>query len=169
MSVRYLAETSVREIQSLIKAEISTALSDLRIDRGDAKVSTEVPQSYFIYEQAKAYKTPACFVICRDMNFQKDQLGANFITAKAGIVVSIVVEDKDREKLTVKAWRYQAALHSILDQRSILVTPNKAKITIIVTDALFSPTFTSEGSKGSEGVFRQEMALTLEVQHREGF
>lgn len=167
MSVRFLGETTVRSIQAHIKANIATALADLRTERGDAKVSTEPPQSYFIYETAKGYKTPACFTILRDMNFQKAEMGANHITARASITVSILVEDKDREKLTIKAWRYQAALHELLDQTILDVTG--AKIFLIVTDAQFSPVFTADKSTGPQGVFRQEMALIVEAQHREGF
>lgn len=167
MSVRYLAETTVNAIQAQIKANISAALADVRTERGDAKVSTEPPQSYFIYETAKGYRTPACFTIMRDMNFQKAEMGANHITARGLVTVSIVVEDKDREKLTIKAWRYQAALHEILDQ--VILDVTGAKIFLIVTDAVFSPIFTAGKADGPTGVFRQEMALSVEAQHREGF
>jgi hypothetical protein len=73
MSVHYLAETAVNEIQSLIKDNISDVLAALRTDRGDAKVSTEPPQSYFFYEEAKGYRTPAVFIIARNIDFQKEQ------------------------------------------------------------------------------------------------
>ncbi len=169
MSVRYLAETIVTTVRDHIKSNITGALSDLRLDRGDAKVSTEPPQSYFIYEKAKGYRTPACFTILRNMNFQKSELGANHITGKADVTVSVLVEDKDAEKLTVKAWRYHAALHNLLDQTNLLVSPNKAKLFVIVRDASFSPIFTAETAEKSAGVFRKEVALLCEVQHREAF
>jgi hypothetical protein len=101
------------------------------------------------------------------MNFQKAEMGANHITARGLVTVSIVVEDKDREKLTIKAWRYQAALHEILDQ--VILDVTGAKIFLIVTDAVFSPIFTAGKADGPTGVFRQEMALSVEAQHREGF
>jgi len=141
---------------------------DLRTDRGDAKVTTEPPQSYFIYERAKGFRTPACFIVIREMNFQKDVMKANHITSRAMVTVSVVVEDRDAEKLAIKAWRYQAALHNVLDQMNILVT-GKAKMFLIVTDALFSPVFTADQVGVPEGVFRQEVALSVEVQHREAF
>lgn len=169
MSVRYLAETAVREIQNLIKSEISAVLANLRTDRGDAKVSTEPPQSYFIFEEAKTYRTPAVFIIARDIDFQKEVLRANHVTAKLDIGVSVVVEDKDKEKLTIKAWRYQAALQEILDQKNIVVSPDKAKMFIVVNSASFSPVFVTEQMQGATGVFRKEVALTLEVQQRESF
>lgn len=169
MSVRYLAEIAVREIESLIKSEIVDVLAALRTDRGDAKVSTEPPQSYFIYEEAKGYRTPAVFIIARNIDFQKENYQANHITAKVDVGVSVLVEDKEKDKLTIKAWRYQAALLEILDQKIILVTGDKAKLFLIVKSADFSPVFTIEGTKGSHGVFRKEVALTLEVQQRESF
>ncbi len=167
MSVRHLGETTVLSIRDHIKTNIAGILASLRTERGDAKVSTEPPQSYFIYERAKQYKTPACFVVLRDMDFQKSATGANHITARAGVTVSIVVEDKDREKLTIKAWRYQAALHELLDQTILDVTGTK--IFLIVQDASFSPIFTVDTAATSDGVFRQEMALSVEAQGREGF
>lgn len=169
MSVHYLAETSVREIETLIKANIVSVLAALRTDRGDAKVSTEPPQSYFIFEEAKGYRTPAVFIIARSIDFQKEAYGANHITAKIDVGVSVLVEDKEKDKLAVKAWRYQAALHEILDQSIIEVTGDKAKLFLIVKSADFSPVFTVDGLKGSSGVFRKEVALTVEVQQRESF
>lgn len=169
MSVKYLAEIAVREVESLIKAEISDVLAALRTERGDAKVSTEPPQSYFIYEEAKGYRTPAVFIIARNIDFQKDQYKANHITASIDVGVSVLVEDKDKDKLTIKAWRYQAALLEILDQKNIVVTGDKAKLFLIVKAADFSPVFTAETTKGSHGVFRKEVALTLDVQQRESY
>jgi hypothetical protein len=169
MSVQYLAETTVDAIESLIKLEIGPALAALRTERKDAVVSTEPPASYFIYEKPHAYKKPAIITICRDIDFQKEKYGANQVTAKIKVVVSVVVEDKDRELLTIKGWRYQTALHSILDQKVILVPPNKAKLFIIITDASFSSIFSGETPQTTAGVFCQEMALTLEVQERESF
>lgn len=169
MSVQYLAETSVNEITSLIKANISAKLAALRTDRGDSKVSTEPPQSYFIYEEAKGYRTPAVFVIARSIDFQKEVYGANHTAAKIDIGVSVLVEDKDKEKLSIKAWRYQAALHEILNQAIIVVSPNKAKLFLIVKNADFSPVFTAKQAEGSSGAFRKEVALTVEVQQRESF
>jgi hypothetical protein len=169
MSVRYLAETATREIESLIKTNIATVLAALRTERGDAKVSTEPPQSYFIYEEAKGYRTPAVFIIARNIDFQKEEYRANHITAKIDIGVSVLVEDKDKDKLAIKAWRYQAALHEILDQAIIEVTGDKAKLFLIVKSADFSPVFTLESTKGSHGVFRKEVALSVDVQQRESF
>lgn len=169
MSTRYLAETAVREIESLIKSEIAGVLAALRTDRGDAKVSTEPPQSYFIFEEAKTYRTPAVFVIARDIDFQKQTYRANHVTAKISVGVSVVVEDKDKEKLTIKAWRYQTALQEILDQKNIVVPSDKAKLFLVVNSAAFSPTFAADQMKGSQGVFRKEVALDVEVQQRESF
>lgn len=168
MSVSYLAETAVREIQSLIKAEIAAVLADLRADRGDSKVSTEPPQSYFIYEEAKGYKTPAVFVIARSIDFQQEQLMGNHVTANIDVGVTVLVEDQDKEKLAIKSWRYQAALHSILDQAIIVVAGNKAKLFCRVRLANFSPVFVKTQATGTASVFRKEVSLTVEVQQREG-
>jgi hypothetical protein len=94
---------------------------------------------------------------------------SNHTTARIDVGVSVLIEDRDKEKLTIKAWRYQAALHEILDQKNISVTGDKAKLFLIVKSADFSPVFTTGQSTGTQSVFRKEVALTVEVQQRESF
>lgn len=169
MSSNELVEIAVDLLEAKIKAEIAAALLDVRTDRADALVTTEVPRSYFIYDSAQVYRCPAVFISPKDIDFDKD-LGANHINASVNIRIAVIVEDKDMRLLNKKAWRYQAALHKILNQAQLVSLDNKVKITTIVRGASFSREFTLAQAEGeSRGMFQKEVALDMDCRHREGF
>lgn len=168
MASRRLAEEAVTLIQAEIKSKISAALAEVRTDRGDAKVTTEPPKKYFLYERAKGLETPCVFIICTDMRMHNSDRAANFIASQARIVVSVLVEDRIADNLVTKSWRYQAALHKVLHLVDLTSTDSKVKIVIKVDTMAFSPEFsTADDPSIPEGVFRKEVALELEVEHWE--
>jgi hypothetical protein len=170
MSAPRLTEETVGLIISHIQTNIAQALTDVRADRPDNQVVTEIPASYFNYENAHGYQTPAIFVICETFDFKLDQYQANYINADAKINVSVLVEDKDKNNLTVKTWRYQSALHQLLAQTQLQSTDNKVKLTIKVMNATFSPLYSKVRNKDSvEAVFRKEVLLECEVNHQENY
>jgi hypothetical protein len=170
MAAPLLAEGAVTLIQDYIKANIGAALNSVRTDRADSKVVLSEPQSYFIYEDAKVYKSPAIFTICEDFNFQLSENKANHINAKADVRIAAVVEDRERTALVFKAWRYQSALHELLAQRTLISGNNKLTLTVTIRDERFSPTYSSVANKGStESVFRKEIMLECDVIHRENY
>jgi hypothetical protein len=162
-----LIEVAMAMIQAEIKAKIATALQSIRTDRADAKVSTEVPRSYFNYESATTYRCPAVFIIPKDTQFKLDQ-GANHINAVINAHVAVVVEDKNLPLLVSKSWRYQSALYKILNQASLTSADNKVKIVLNVQRATLSPEFTTAQKQGDvDGMFQKEVALEIEVRHFE--
>lgn len=167
MSARQLVETSSRLIRDCIKANIAAELAALRTDRSDNSVGTEIPQNYFFYENANVYRSPAIFIIADTMDFRKTEMGANHINARTLYKVSAVIEDRSEDYLTIKAWRYQAVLHEILDQTELEDTVENVKIVITVSEATFSPTFTTSGTQPNN--FRKEVLLNCEVYHFENF
>lgn len=167
MSSPQLVERSSLLIKNYIIANIDAALAQVRNDRPDALVGTSTPQAYFFFETANAYRTPAIFIIADNIDFRKTVQGANHISAMTTYKISVVVEDRAEEYLTTKAWRYQAALHLVLDQTEITDVPDNVKIVIVVTQASFSPTFTSAGTQPNN--FRKEILLNCEVYHYENF
>jgi len=168
MSSQRLAEYAYDMILDLIKTEIPGALLDVRTDRVDAKISTEIPKSYFKYQKAQSYQTPAIFIIIRHIKLQNVENGANFIAAQSDIGVSVLVEDRTLDNLVLKAWRYQAALHKILHETSLTSSDTTVKLVIKVDDILFSPEFSkSDNPNVPDGVFRKEVLLNLEVEHWE--
>lgn len=167
-----LAEASVTLTRDYIRSNISAALSAVRSDRADSAVTTEAPTSasYFIYKKAKAYKAPAIFIICEDFDFKITEHAANFIEAVAKVNVSVVVEDRNAELLTIKCWRYQSALHQLLAQQPLVSTDGKVKLTVIVKKEMFSELYsTLKNADSPEAAFRKEVLLECEIYHRENY
>lgn len=168
MASHRLAEYTVKMLEDHIKANIATALGDVRTDRADAKVTTEAPQSYFRYEMAQAYRAPAVFVICTNVRMRNTEKQANFIASLADVGVSVVVEDRVLDNLVLKSWRYQAALHKLLHQTSLISTDSTVKLISKVESISFSPEYTAtQDPSMPQSVFRKEVLLTLEVEHYE--
>lgn len=167
-SPRWIMEGTVIPIRDHIKENIAAALASVRTDRGDARVATEPPKDYFIFDQAIGYKVPAIFVIGDTVDFRLDK-GQNFIAAVCTVYVSALVDDRTAEFLAYKCWRYQDALHMILDQTELVDEEKNYKNTIKVTKAEFSNTFQMKAQNPGEekNPFRKEVLLTLEVEHME--
>lgn len=167
MGARNVTESTVLLIKNHIKSNIDAALSELRVDRNDPKVTTEPPKDYFIYEMAHAYKTPAVFIIASNVDLLKSA-GPNAIMANVRVNVSVVVEDTDKEKLTIKAYRYQDALFSVLDQAQIVSLNNNVKLVVVAKNFTFSPMFTmNTDARASVNTFRKEVLVECDVAHFE--
>lgn len=164
---RFLVETDVNLIIAQIKSAIPAALQSIRDDRADGKVTTIVPKLYYISDQNIGYQSPAVFVIADNLDFRLSG-GQNFIDALVRINVSVVVEDLNTDLLTIKAYRYQAALFDCLNQVSLTNEDQTVKLIIKVESATFSPVYTDAQKKGdAKEVFRKEVLLRLEVEHYE--
>lgn len=170
MSARKLTEGAVNLITATIQQNIATALDAVQADSPDHQVTTEPPRTYFIYADAKGFRTPAVFVIAEDMDFRQRERGGNFIDALDRINVSILVEDRNTELLTKRCWRYQSALHTVLDETQLTSADNKLKIVIVVRRASYSPTYSLTKDKNSpDAVFRKEVLLECDVDHYENY
>lgn len=167
-ATRHLIETAVDLVTDQIKANIGTALADIRVNRADNFVTMEPPRDYFIYPKAKGYRTPAVFVIGDRIDFLKERRGANHINAAIRLNVTVLIEDKDAERLTTKAYRYQAALHQVLDQVRLNSADNKATLTCVIQSAGFSPLYTNLADGDPQAVFRKEVSLEMDVFQFEG-
>lgn len=167
MSSAQLVERASLMIRDSLKQKMPSALSGVRTDRADAIVSTPVPGDYFFYESAAAYRTPAVFIIAGDIDFRKEELGANFVDATIHYNISVVIEDRSEDYLTIKAWRYQAALYECLDQVALEDTVNNVKVTTVVKQATFSPIFTTAGTAPNN--FRKEIVLECDAYQYENF
>lgn len=167
---RHLVETTVNLVIAEIKSNISAALAGVRAQVNDPVVTTEIPVSYFIYPRAKGYRTPAVFVIADNMDFRQSETGGNFIDAKIRLNVSILLEDQDREKLTKRSWRYQAALHQVLANTQMTSSDSAVRAVSIVRNSTFSPIYTrAKNEDDPQAIFAIEVLLELEVDHYENF
>ena len=161
-----LSEGARSLVEAQIKANIGTALADVRSAWPGALVSTELPQSYFIYEGAHTYRCPAIFMVVQDMDTNEDAMNPNHINGLIRMVVSVVIEDREAKLLTIKAERYQAALFQVLHRVQMVDSVKNLKIYSRVKRLEFSPVFMRKGREG-EGMFRKEAALELELKHWE--
>lgn len=167
---RHLTEWAVNLVTNQIKTNIQSALNDVNtvlntdvLLMGEPVLSYEAPRDYYIYPRAMGYRTPACFVIADRIDFQKREKGANHINANIRINVSVLIEDKDADRITRKAYRYQSALQSILDQVQLLSTDGALKIVTVVQNAAFSPLYSNTDDPTAPGsVYRKEVSLELD-------
>lgn len=161
-----LAELAVDIVEAQIRANITTALANVRTQRIDPIVTTEPPREYFQYEEAHVYRAPAIFVIIQDMDFHDDR-NPNHINASNRIVVAAVVEDRLKRLVVKKAWRYQSALMQCLHLVSLTSADGTLRLFSRVKRASFSGVINLKDPKSAEAVFRQEMSLQLQVEHIE--
>lgn len=169
MSYRQLAEGATNLIIDYIQANIGAQLDLVGSLVGLPQMTLENPVKYFIYPKPQGYRLPAVFVICDNMDFRIGDKKANFVNAKDKFMISILVEDQDEEILTYKAWRYQSALHAVLDEANIVSSDNTLKLTVVVYNSTFSPIFSRTESGGEGAQFRKEIVLQCEVEHMENF
>lgn len=166
MGAYYGAEIAVDLIQDHIKTNIASALANVRASRLDPIVSTEPPKEYFIYANANVYRPPAVFTIFESQKIL-DADGGNHINAVDHIMVVCVVEDRLERLLTIKAWRYQAAMMQILHLVNLTNSNGGIKLFSRVDSCEFSPIVNLTGKKGEELIFQKEMGLRLLVDHIE--
>jgi len=166
MSASNLSEITRELVLGKIRSDIAASLAAIRVMRADPIVTTEPPQSYFIYQSIAQYRTPAVFAIVEDMDFKKER-GANHVNATVKINISVVVEDRLGDNVVIKAERYQAALYDILDEAVIDSSDNTLRVVVIVKRAMFSPVYMKDDK--SQSAFRKEVLLECEVEHYENF
>lgn len=168
MGSRRIMEGTVNPIITYVQNTQASAFADLRADRTDNLVNTNPFVEFLTYEKAIGYRTPCLFVIGRSVDFRKSN-GQNFIDALVTIQVSALIDDKDAQNLTLKAWRYHDALHEMLDRAEIPddFVSNKFKVMnkVKVTRSDFGELVQLKSQIDSP--FRKEVMLTLEVEHYE--
>lgn len=167
MATRHLIETAVDLIIDRLEADLPAALQAVRINRADNLVTMEPPRNYYIYPKSLGYRTPAVFVIGDRIDFLKDTKQANYINATCKVNVTVLVEDKDAERLMRKSYRYQAAIHQVLDQAVLQSADGEARMTVVVMNANYSGLYSTLKEGDPQSLFRQEIALECDVQNYE--
>jgi hypothetical protein len=162
-----LAETTADLIEETIKTNIAQALANVRAERNDPVVSTEVPREYFQYETAQVYRAPAIFTIIKDQTPRDSVVNANHINAMTNVVVAVVLEDRLQRLLVKKAYRYQAALTQLLHQVTLTNADRSVKLFSRVQNFQFSGLINLKNDKAPDAVFRKEVSLKLQVEHIE--
>ena len=164
MAARDVIESSIVMIRDHLKANMPQALIDVRTDRVDGQVTTEPPKSYFIYSPAIAYQAPAVFVIAEKCDFKLNR-GQNHINATVNVLCSVVVEDRDAEKLEFKLFRYHDAIQHLLDNTYLDDQARNIRCVVKVITSDFGQGLKHQTAQ--ETIFRKEVMFTLDVEHYE--
>jgi len=167
-SVRKLTEGAVDLLIDYINTNISAALDAVSGTYTDG-IGLENPQEYFIYPKARGLQPPCVFVIADDMDFKIAENKSNFVNAEDRINVSLIAEDTNEERLTRKVYRYQSALHMVLDEANIVSSDNLLSLKVVVYSTAISDTYGRPEDKGEGGHFRKEVMLRCRVAHFENF
>lgn len=167
MGAYYGAEIATNLIQAQIQATIATTLANVRAERNDPIVTTEPPKEYFNYPHANVYRAPAVFTIFEGQQIKNVSSDGNHINAIDNIVVVVVVEDRLERLLTIKAFRYQAALMQSLHLVTLTNSDGGLRLFVKVDSCEFSAIVNLTGKKGAESLFQKEMGLRLSVDHIE--
>jgi hypothetical protein len=169
MSTHKLTEIQISLLDAHLQSNLPAALTAVDADRGDHNVGTEAPEEYLWFPKAQGYKTPALFILADDTPFEVQE-GANFIKQKCRTVLEVVLEEKNRLWLTIKCWRYQAALSTCLVNLELQSPDNKVKLKVKQKSHTFTGMFTNEKNEESdEAAFRKSVVIELEVEHYESF
>lgn len=171
MSSAKLSEVAVDLVTQAIRDNLELALTEVGTDRGwDVTLETPPTPSYFIYPKAHGYRCPAIFVIDGGMDMRLSEMQSNFVNASLKMIVSVKVEDQDLDKITRKAWRYQAALFKVLNQIDIANSDNTVKLNVKVRSIKPSEIWTIKPEQPDElASFFKEYQLELLVDHYENF
>lgn len=160
-------EVTIDLVEQAIKSNIANALAQVRSQRNDPIVSTEVPKEYFQYEMAHGYRAPCVFTIAKSFDLRNDVMKANHLNAMAEVMVAVVVEDRLQRLLVHKAFRYQAALMQILHEVSLTNSDGSVRLFSRVQNCEFSGIINLKDEKAADAVFRKEVSLRLQVEHIE--
>jgi hypothetical protein len=160
-------EKVINAIILSIKDNLSTVLTSLRSEYNDPSVPTPLPRSdsYYIAYDYSANVMPAIYVVANSIDFQLGTKEANHINSKIDTTVTLMAEAKTSKEVTKQIYRYQAALHAILNQRTFELGTS-LKFVTTVERVNFRPTLTSDQVKD---LFRKEVALELSVYCYENF
>ena len=167
-STRKLTEGAIDLIESYIQTNISGALDAVSLTYSDG-IGLENPREYFIYPKSKGLQPPCIFTIADDMDFKISENKSNFVNAEDRINISLLAEETDEERLTRKVYRYQSALHMVLDEANIVSSDNKLMLKVVVYSSAISDTYGRSEDKGDGGHFRKEVLLRCRVAHFENF
>lgn len=143
-----------------LKAQFPSFMATLRTDRGDQKVQTLVPQKYFISLESKGYKLPCVYVITGASNTRKEE-GANYANESIDATISVLVDAKTSELVTIRSERYAMVMKKILDNCPLISSDNALRITTLVNRVDYSPIFQSTRNAGP---FEREAALICTIE-----
>lgn len=169
MSSHQLTEIQIRLLDAHLQANLPASLMAVDASRSDQNVSTEPPSTYLWYPKAQGYVCPALFILAEDLPFELSE-GPNFIKAKCRVVLEVVLEERNRQWLTIRCWRYQAAMSSILVNLELTSSDKLVKLKVKQIAHKFSAMYSNvQNDESDDAAFRKSVVVELEVEHYENF
>lgn len=168
MSVRKLSQGTINLLYDQISSAMPAALDAVVADsfmETVPKMSLENIKKIYVHPTGKALLVPAIFLLIEDFDFRIREMQANCVNAVAKVTASLVLEDQDERTLMYKSWRYESALHSVLDHVTMVSSDNKLKCVSVVYNVSPQPVVLLDKSGG----FRKETVFKLNVDHIEQY
>jgi hypothetical protein len=156
-----LIEDAVDQVRDLMRDQLNLNLERVYQQNLDKTINLDlIPDSrYYVSEAIEPLQPPAVFVVAdssdHDLNWQ------NVAMQTHSVMVGVLVEDQEIQRLTRKCWRYaQAAWLTLHDQAA-------GNVKVLVRSVDYSPIFVS--GAGTERMFRKDATLRCDVLHAETF
>lgn len=165
MNAPNIAESTSTLIEIQVRDNIEAALTRVNDERADNKVNLPKVESFFISGRKTLLELPAVFTVVEDINFRLVEKNPNHINAAVIMNVAVVIEERNSDRLTLKAFRYQDALYAVLNGAQLVDLNSDVKLVVKVMRASYSPVYDAEEQGGASGNFRKEVVLELEVDH----
>lgn len=173
--VPMMGEQALDEVATLIRQQLNLNI-DIVNDKytagqGDAaviNVSHIQPSQVYTSDAVDPLILPSVFVILD--RSEHDLQAGNIIKQKHHMLVSILANEREQQRLTRMALRYGLAAHMTLHDAHVPVG-SYPTCHILVRSLMHSPTYRSRGSNPDTGgrAFRKDVTLTLEVLQYEAF
>ncbi len=163
----HLIEPSVDLILTLLKSRLPAELANVRAVANQTTnlgLATPPPKQFFWSKNLKALDPPTVYVIPQSIDFKKDR-GTNHVNATASFEVAVVCEAQTTQDVSRMCWRYQAALHKILDQARLTSADSALTLTCIPKGGEFGEEFDPSDKPGkASGVFRKGVLIRMDVE-----
>lgn len=157
-----LVERAVDLTIDHLKDQLNGFISLVYNDSPDKTINLPfvAPNRFYISEGIEPLQTPAVFVVADRTDHN---LGAqNFEAQRHSILVGMLVEDVEVQRLQRKVWRYAKALWLALHDQAL------GDIKILVRSADYGPTLAAATPAGQRS-FRKDVVLRCDVLHYERF
>lgn len=166
-------EENLDDLARYMQDRFGSALADVMAKRGTAiQLPAPQPQNYFIGEPSRyrAYNAPAVFLVAestaRPTPGGADE-GQAFQKQEHTVMVALLIEEQDEERLSRACYRYAEAADSILEDVDIsganASDPRDWSTKCFITDIDYGVMFTAE--QGGQRTFRKDVVLNLLIKH----
>lgn len=156
-----LVEDAVNQVQALMRGQFNEQLRYVYEQQADKTINLDIipPNRIFVSEGVEPLAPPAAFVVAE--NTDHDLAWQNAAIQEHSILVGVLVEDSEAQRLTRKVWRYAQAAWLALHDQAI------GNIKILVRSIDYSAIFVK--GAGDKRMFRKDATLRCTVLHAERF